>query len=86
MDLDALDKRDLSNLFLQCYNSFFPSMKTDDERKLFVFYKSYRANIRAKVNSLRARSAANNAEAKSPLAETEKYLKLMNSYLEEIKD
>ena len=81
MDLDAFDRKDLSDLFIKFYNNLFPSMKTDDDHRLFIYYKSYRANIRAKVNSLRARAAADNIQRKLALADVNKYLRLMNSYI-----
>ena len=81
MDLDAFDRKDLSDLFLNCYNNLFPSIKTDDEHRLFIYYKSYRANIRAKVNSLRARYAKDDVQRISALAEANKYLNLMEGYL-----
>ncbi len=81
MDLDAIDRKDLSALFIDHYNRFFPCMITDEEHSLFIYYKSYRANIRAKVNSLRAKTAANNSERKKALDGAEKYLLLMDSYL-----
>jgi aminoglycoside phosphotransferase family enzyme len=81
MDLDAFGKKDLSELFLEYYNQFFPSMKSPKEHHLFVFYKAYRANIRAKVNSLRAKSAVNKKERTKALSEVDKYLRLMESYL-----
>src|SRR5665213_1232157 len=62
MDLDAFDRKDLSALFLEYYNHFFPTMKTANERDLFIYYKSYRANIRAKVSTLRAKSATRDEE------------------------
>jgi len=81
MDLDAFDRKDLSDLFIKYYNQFFPAMITDADRQLFVYYKSYRANIRAKVNSLRARSAAGSIERTKSLSAVSKYLELMDSYL-----
>ena len=84
MDLDAFDRKDLSELFLKYYNQFFPAMKTEEERNLFIYYKSYRANIRAKVNSLRARSATTDEEKSKALTASKKYLSLMNSYLKEL--
>ncbi len=81
MDLDAFGEKDLSELFLEYYNQFFPSMKSSKEHHLFVFYKAYRANVRAKVNSLRAKSAVNEKERTKALSEVDKYLRLMESYL-----
>ena len=81
MDLDAFGKKDLSDFFLNCYNNLFPSIKTDDDRRLLIYYKSYRANIRAKVNSLRARTAKDDAEKLFALKEADKYLHLMDEYM-----
>jgi aminoglycoside phosphotransferase family enzyme len=81
MDLDSFGRQDLSDLFFSYYNSLFPSVKTPDDRMLFIYYKSYRSNIRAKVNSLRARSAENEADIKQALSEAGKYLQLMWSYM-----
>jgi aminoglycoside phosphotransferase family enzyme len=81
MDLDAFDRKDLSDLFIEYYNQFFPTITTDADRQLFVYYKSYRANIRAKVNSLRARSAAANNERTKAFSAVSKYIGLMDSYI-----
>lgn len=84
MDMDAYDHPALSEMFLKYYNEFFPAMKTDREYQLFIYYKSYRANIRAKVNAMRAKSAATNQEKANVLMASEKYLCLMKSYLKEL--
>ena len=84
MDLDAFEQRKLSDLFLESYNIAFPAISTSEERALFVYYKSYRANIRAKVNSLRAQSASDKREKKKALEAAQQYLSLMHGYLEEI--
>ena len=81
MDLDAFGEKDLSELFMEYYNEFFPSMKSSEEHHLFVIYKAYRANVRAKVNSLRAKSAVNENARTKALFEADKYLRLMESYL-----
>lgn len=81
MDLDAFGRQDLSDLFLKCYNNLFPCMITKEDYRLFIFYKSYRSNIRAKVNSLRARDEKNDAERSLFLAEADKYLRLMGCYI-----
>jgi aminoglycoside phosphotransferase family enzyme len=81
MDLDAFGRQDLSDLFLKYYNDLFPCMMTEEDYRLFVFYKSYRSNIRAKVNSLRARGSRNVTEKRLALADAEKYLSLMDGYI-----
>ncbi|MCM4161581.1 hypothetical protein FHG64_11740 [Antarcticibacterium flavum] len=84
MDLDALQREDLSRLFIEHYNLHFPAMRNNTERQLFINYKSYRANVRAKVNSLRASGSSENSSKKNALQEAEKYLKLMGSYLDRL--
>jgi uncharacterized protein len=81
MDLDAFARQDLSELFLSSYNSFLPAVENKEDYNLFIYYKMYRANVRAKVNSLRARSAINDIARRLPLIEAEKYLSLMARYL-----
>ncbi len=81
MDLDASGRKDLSDLFIDHYNLLFPVIRTEEERKLFIYYKSYRANIRAKVNSLRARSATDEADKIKALSVAGKYLVLMDRYI-----
>jgi aminoglycoside phosphotransferase family enzyme len=84
MDLDAFERYDLSALFFDEYNRLFPIVNTEEDRNLFVFYKAYRANIRAKVNSFRAQDASKENERRQALENVNKYLLLMNSYLNSI--
>jgi len=81
MDLDAFRFPDLSEQFLKDYLQFFPAMASKKDRQLFVYYKIYRANVRAKVNSLRAKSATSPEEKNKALAASEKYLDLMKDYI-----
>ncbi|MBN9351937.1 MAG: hypothetical protein J0H55_14755 [Chitinophagaceae bacterium] len=81
MDLDAFGFPDLSEQFMRDYNSHFPAIKTTKDKRLFIYYKIYRANVRAKVNSLRARSAATESEKIKALSDAKKYLDLMKDYL-----
>ncbi len=81
MDLDASGRTDLSDIFIEQYNRLFPAMRTPAERNLFIYYKSYRANVRAKVNSLRTRSASNEDDRRKAFSEFKKYLTLLESYM-----
>jgi uncharacterized protein len=81
MDLDAMGRYDLSEYFIGCYNHLWKAIKTDEEKQLFYYYKSYRANIRAKVNSLRARSCQEKSDINKFLTESMRYLHLMNDYM-----
>jgi len=81
MDLDAFGRQDLSVKFIDHYNHYFPTITTEKDKSLFIYYKSYRANVRAKVNSLRAKSTEEHIEKTKALSAVEKYLLLMDSYL-----
>jgi len=82
MDLDAFGRKDLSELFISTYNAHFTAISSKEDENLFLYYKSYRANVRAKVNSLRAQSAGNATEKQQFLEETKRYLQLMQTYQE----
>ena len=82
MDLDAIARGDLSDVLITYYNKLFPSMETEAVRGLFIYYKGYRANVRAKVNSLRARSTQDDGHRSKALNEVKKYLLLMHSYFD----
>jgi uncharacterized protein len=81
MDLDALGHADLSGRFIDNYNRFFPAIAGENDHRLFIYYKGYRANVRAKVNILRAKSATDDGERNASLMAAKKYLLLMDSYL-----
>ncbi|MDN3654289.1 hypothetical protein QWZ08_01550 [Ferruginibacter paludis] len=85
MDLDAFNRKDLSDLFFYHYTNLFPAILKPADKALFVYYKCYRANIRAKINSLRARSATAEADKNNALNEAAKYLDLMNGYVEQLR-
>jgi aminoglycoside phosphotransferase family enzyme len=86
MDLDVFGRQDLSDLFLKNYNKLFPCIRNEADRRLFIYYKSYRSNIRAKVHSLRARDATNDADRKVALDGADKYLHLMDCYIKMLDD
>ncbi|HNR05835.1 MAG TPA: hypothetical protein PKM27_00890 [Saprospiraceae bacterium] len=81
MDLEAEGFYLLSKAFTDDYFHKDPGAFGPREQMLFTYYKSYRANVRAKVNALRAMKAEG-AQRKKYLDEVKKYLKLMDGYLE----
>lgn len=83
MDLEESDLFKLSRAFINYYFSNSKKAFGKKERMLFTYYKSYRANVRAKVNALRAMQAKG-AEQEKNLQEVKKYLELMMGYLDEI--
>jgi aminoglycoside phosphotransferase family enzyme len=80
MDLDAFGCAEFGEYFIDRYNKFFPAINTRADRQLFHYYKSYRANVRAKVNTLRAMQAGAGKELEAYKLEVAKYVDLMMSY------
>lgn len=84
MDLEDYRRNDLSELFIRRYNKLFPVVRNESDEALFRYYKLYRANIRTKVNALKAMQAANEVKLKKRTAYAIGYLKLMKKYLKEL--
>jgi len=82
MDLDSFGCGGLAERFIEGYCREFSEAMGPDERPLLDYYKAYRANIRAKINSLRARSAASGEEKRQALEAAAGYLRLMDGYWE----
>ncbi len=80
MDLEATGNIELSNAFLGEYLEVFPIMSNPEDEQLFAYYKCYRANVRAKVNALRAKQTQSQEEKEKFLLEVRKYLDLMTGY------
>lgn len=84
MDLDALGRSDLAALFLHHYDQSYHTLFSDEDRRMFIYYKAYRANVRAKVNSLRAAGSDSEKARTASLGEVKKYLELMNVYIRQL--
>lgn len=80
MDLEFYQRSDLSEYFMQCYLQAFQVIRNKQEEQLFLFYKMYRANVKAKINAIRTQQAHNEEEKKSRLALFEKYYQLFLNY------
>ena len=81
MDLESFGKWEMSEAFMKQYLDLFPCIGKKEEEQLFIYYKSYRANVRAKVNALRAMQAEDEQTSKRYEEEVMKYLKLMDRYM-----
>jgi uncharacterized protein len=82
MDLEYFDQADFSQLFFETYNLIFPAVLTKEDEHLFLLYKAYRANVCAKVNSLKAQGASNSEQKLNYVNKAKRYLKIMSAYLE----
>lgn len=85
MDLEFHGEAGLSKIFLKSYLKTFDCMSTEEDRNLFLFYKSYRANVRAKANALHAMAQKDPAEITRLLPVIKKYLMLMRRYKRELR-
>ena len=85
MDLESFGREDLSRHFISLYLDKLPCIHSPEDTKLFIYYKSYRANVRAKVNALRA-IQADNSGLHQYLSEVRKYLDLLNRYLYQLEN
>ncbi len=81
VNLDFYDREDLSELFYEKYRENFELEENEDENKLFQYYKSYRANVMAKVNLLKVQKQ-NGDEISGKLTDAKKYIDLMVGYNE----
>ena len=80
MDLDHYGRSDLSEKFIRSYVSEMNISFGIQEQALFNYYKMYRANVKAKVNALRAISTSNDYTKANTLKAVKEYLELLEAY------
>jgi uncharacterized protein len=81
VDLDFYNHQKDSEFFYRSYLNFAGMKEDDNTHRLFVFYKSYRANIRAKVSVISLKENPDNAKL---LEDARKYIDLMKEYAEHL--
>jgi aminoglycoside phosphotransferase family enzyme len=79
VDLDFYGQKDLATLFFEKYLEYSGVKKDDSTEKLFRYYKSYRANVRAKVTLISAEKKGSGNNEKE-LKDAKIYLNLMKEY------
>ena len=86
VDIDFFGKEDLSELFYEKYLQYSELEDDSESRKLFHYYKSYRASVRAKVTLISAqKKQEENRDYQKELKDAEKYIGLMADYLKDFK-
>ncbi len=80
MDLEFSQRADLSEYFMKIYTSAFRVIRNKSEEQLFLFYKLYRANVKAKVNAIKTMQANDPAEIQYRLGLFKKYFQLLMDY------
>lgn len=80
MDMDYHREGPMGHLFLQQYLQKNPCLEMEEDQRIFLYYKLYRANIRLKVNALKWEQA-NTVNERDIFAQALKeYYWLMRSY------
>lgn len=81
MDLEAFGQVRLSQMFQREYHRAFPCFQTAEDQRLFVYYKCYRANVRAKVHALAAIQAHDVDNYQHHVNAWQTYLELIANYI-----
>ncbi len=81
MDLEAYDKNELSDCFLDEYNLHFNVMPKEEDKNIYRYFKCLRANVRAKVHALGAKNFSDLTSKSEHLEEVKKYLTLIRNYI-----
>lgn len=84
MDLEAFDQEYLARAFLSTYLKLLPCCEDQEDEHIFIYFKSLRANIRAKVHATTAARAHFKKDIQKHIEETQKYLILMKKYMENV--
>jgi aminoglycoside phosphotransferase family enzyme len=81
MDLERFNQWQLADVFLTEYVKRFSAFQQPEDYSLFIYFKSLRANIRAKVHAEQCRQTHDTHEQQYHRDEAAKYLKLMAKYV-----
>lgn len=80
MELECFGQYSLSEMFVWLYCRDFPCFRASSDNLIFLYYKSLRANIRAKVFAVTAMTAPDGKGRLMALGQCKKYLDLLSSY------
>lgn len=86
MDLEAFGQAGLSRLFVKEYGRLFPCFQQAEDHRIFLYYKCYRANVRAKVHVLAAAQEEDPVKINTHVRAARKYLALMENYMNAMAD
>lgn len=78
MDLEFHQQPNLADTLLRHYLHHFPCMENEEDRNLFQYFKTYRANVRLKVSVLQS---VQHPESAPPLSDWKQYISLICKYL-----
>lgn len=81
MDLERFDQWNLAEVLIEEYRKYFPAFQQDEDYSIFIYFKSLRANIRAKVHAQQWRESHTPSDLSHHMTQTQKYLELMDKYI-----
>lgn len=79
VDIEFFGKKKISERLWKEYKGYYGLQDTPQSRKLFMYYKSYRANVRAKVTLISAKKMKT-GNSSEKINDALKYLSLMEGY------
>lgn len=80
VDLEAFGRPDLAERFAASYQAGNRTMITEDDERLFNFYKCYRANVRLKVTALKINGLPDDKAPDKLLAQLHRQYKVYRKY------
>ena len=80
MDLEAQGHAELADVFLQGYTRRWNVFPKNEDHRLFLFFKAYRANVRLKIALLALRQHP----TKDMIEQVRQYWQLMAAYLDQL--
>ncbi len=84
MDLDSYNRKDFGTLILEYYNIFNPAIRSPEEYLLFLFYKYYKAGVRAKVMAVQWIREKDSEDKVQIELQMQTYIKLMQEYFTQL--
>ena len=84
MDLDLYGQSDLANYFMQSYENRYPCILNEEDQKIYQYYKLYRANVKIKVNALKALQLKEEGQSKIRIELLQSYFQLFKDYYKDI--
>lgn len=84
MDLDLYGQQDLAHRFFSSYEIIYPCLLHPVDQNIFIYYKMYRANVKVKINCLKALQSddVNEKQRRTQLAH--RYANLLIEYAERL--
>ncbi len=84
MDMEFYGHLKLSEVFFNEYNNYKGELVIKENRRIFIYFKLLRANVRAKVLALEASQGNSPKSNKGNLYDSIRYLQLMREYIKEL--